>query len=675
MPTRQEIRRSASSEQKQPKSGPPLFLINAADAVNSKQYDKAIAILKQGIGQDNFAAYKGIGDIYLVLNENEKAMEWLEKARKCKSESVDVLESIGWALVGLGRKEEVVEKFSKAIKLQKNMKDVRLLVEAMRQMGLTNKAIEALKEAIGVDSPRPEVMFELAMLFEKISQLDKAEEWCKKTIELTQHLGAYNLLGLICRNTGRISEAAGYLQKTVELNPDFKCAWDNLALFLMELGHIEEGIELSRTIVDKMPEYSEIHSNFLLRLHYLPNLNQQAIFEEHKKWGQRHAPLSMAKVSHSNTVEPERKLRIGYISPDFKRHVVSCYLEPLLDEHNRDVVEVYGYSNVGCPDQLTLNLRDKFDQYRDIWNVSDEAIACIVEQDKIDILVDLAGHTGGNKLLVLAYKPAPIQVTYLGYYDTTGMEAIDYLLTDCLTTPPESQKYYTEQLAYLPGGSICYIPQANAPAANPLPAAKKGSVTFGAFTSIWRLNRRVLGVWAEILKLTPNSRLLLGFRGGDDEKVQDHYLSHFEKLGVCREVIKINGRKPYEEYFKEYANLDIALDTFPENGGTTTCDALWMGVPVISLAGQHQVERAGLNILSRIGMEYFATATPAEYVAKAVALANKPESLMKMRASMRSRMTNSPLCDTKRFARDVETAYREMWHRWCRGRGVSVPTI
>ena len=619
-------------------------------------------------------AYSGIGEIYLVRGENEKAVEWLEKARKCKPESVDVLDSIGRALVALGRKEEVVEKFSTAIKLQEDIKNVHSLVESMQRIGLTDKAVEALEEAVGVDSPRPEVMFELALLFEKIDRLDKAEEWYKKVIELAQHPGAYNQLGLICRKTGRISEAIEYMQKTVTLKDDSGVSggWDNLAVFLMDFGCIEEGIDLSRTIADEVQNDPNLHSNFLFRLHYLPNLNRQAIFEEHKKWGQRYAPISMARVAHSNTVDPERKLRIGYISPDFKRHVVNRYFEPLLDSHNRDEVEIYGYGNVECPDPTTSRLQKKFDCYRNIRDVNYDAVARTIEQDRIDILIDLAGHTRNNRLLVLARKPAPVQVTYLGYYDTTGMEAVDYLLTDCLTIPPESQKYYTEQLAYLPGGIVCYTPPGNAPVVTSPPAAKKGYVTFGAFTNTWRLNRGVLQVWSEILKLTPNSRLLLGFRGGDDEKVQDHYLSHFEKFGVCREVITIKGRKPYVEYLKEYANVDIVLDTFPENGGTTTCDALWMGVGVISLAGQHQVERTGLNVLGRIDMECFAAATPSEYVARAVALANKPEDLVEIRASMRSRMADSSLCDTKRFARDVETAYREMWRRWCRSQGVSV---
>jgi len=669
---RKNIIPSASSRQNQPRSGPPQFLVDAADATNVGEYDKAIDFLKQGIEQDSFTAYSGIGDIYLVRGENEKAVEWLEKARKCKPESVDVLDSIGRALVALGRKEEVVEKFSKAIKLQKDMENVRSLVEAMRRMKEHDKAVEVLEEMIEANPQRLEIMFELGMLFERTDRLDKAEQYYKKIIESGPHPTAYDHLGCICIKMMRLPEAVYYLRKAMELLPDNTGIRNSLAHALIQLGETQEGVGLLRKVVDMMPEYSQIHSNLLSSLHYLPDLDRQAIFEEHKRWGQRHAPISMAGTSHDNTVEAERKLRIGYISPDFKRHVVSCYIEPLLDEHNRDVVEVYGYGNVVCPDSTTSRLQKKFDCYRNIRDVNDDAVARIVEQDRIDILVDLAGHTKDNKLLVLAFKPAPVQVTYLGYYDTTGIEAVDYLLTDCLTAPPESQKFYTEQLAYLPGGAVCYTPPGNAPDVTPLPAAKKGHVTFGAFITNLRFNRPLLEVWAEIMKLTPNSRLLLGFHGGDDEKIQEHYLSQFQECGVSRERIEISGWKAHTEYLKQYGNVDIVLDTFPENGNTTTCDALWMGAPVVSLTGKHQNARKGLSILSRLDMECLAAVTPAEYVARAVALANKPQSLVEIRASMRSRMAQSSLCDAKRFARDVETAYREMWRRWCRSKGVSV---
>jgi len=670
-PVRRKVELSAVSRPIQANSEPPQFLIDAADASNVGEYDKAIACLKQGIGQDSFAAYKGIGDICLSLGKGEEAMKWLEKARDCMPQSVEVIGSMGRVLVSLDREEAAVEIFNTAIQQQDDMAKVRLLAKLMQQVGLTDKAIEILEGMIEVNPHRSEIVFELAWFFQNIGRLDKAEAWYKRHVELAPSYKAHNQLGLLCRDMGRISEAVEHYRKTVELQPLFGGGWDNLANALMEFGHIEESIELSRIIVADTPDVSKLHSNFLLRLHYSQSLDQQAIFEEHVKWGQRYAPISMSKASHSNTTDPDRKLRIGYISPDFGKRVAVCYIAVLLGSHNPDAVEVYGYGNVESPDEVTFSLQDRFDQYRDIWEVGDEAVARIIEQDKIDILVDLAGHTKNNRLPVLAHKPAPVQATYLGYFNTTGMEAIDYILTDNRLAPTEAQKFYTEELFPLPRGYFCYQPLEKAPAVNPLPAAEKGYVTFGAFTNVWRLNSRLLGVWGEILKLTEHSRLILGCRGGDDEALQHRFLSQFEQCGISRERIEIHGLRSYRDYLKRYNDVDIVLDTFPENGGTTTCDALWMGVPVVSLTGQHQVERASLSILSSIGMESFATTTPSEYVAKAVALASDHASLIEMRKSMRQQMAESPLCDSKQFAHEVESAYREMWHRWCRKQGVS----
>lgn len=657
----------------QAKEGRPQFLVDAAEATSAGDYDKAIDCLKQGIAHDSFAAYRGIGNVYLSCGEKEKAIKWLQMACECRPESVSDIECLSNIFLSLNRKEEAVANFRTAIRQQTDIENLRALTESMRRMGLTDDAIEILEGIIQVDPELSEIMFVLAWFLQNIGRLDQAEAWYRAYAEQTRSPEAYNQLGIVCRNMGRISEAIDYTRKAVTLKPDLVSGWNNLANFLMEFGSAEEGIELFRTLVEKMPDDATLRSNFIFSLHYSPELNQQALFEEHRKWGQKHAPRGMAKISHSNTIEPERKLRIGYISPDFRNHVAAGYIELFLEAHNRTVVEVHGYGNVEHPDDFTSNLRTKFDHYRDIWHVDDEAVARIIEQDRIDVLVELAGHSTHNRLLVLARKPAPVQVTYLGYADTTGMEAVDYILTDPWVTPPAVQRFYTEKLFPLPKGLFCYKPLTDAPAVNPLPAVKNGYVTFGAFIKAWRLNKRVLGVWADILRRVDHARLILGFRGGDDERLRHRFLSQFEQCGISRERIDMGGMKPYHLYLKQYNDVDIVLDTFPENGGTTTCDALWMGVPVVSLTGQHQVERNGLSILSALGMESFSTTTPSDYIARTVAVAGDLESLSQMRTSMRQKMMESPICDSKRFAHDLESAYREMWRRWCQTQGVSAP--
>jgi predicted O-linked N-acetylglucosamine transferase (SPINDLY family) len=346
---------------------------------------------------------------------------------------------------------------------------------------------------------------------------------------------------------------------------------------------------------------------------------------------------------------------------------VAYFFESLLDGHDRMVVEVYGYSQVTCPDQTTWRLQARFDAYHSICSLDDRAVADMIEADRIDILVDLAGHTGGNRLGVLALKPAPIQVTYLGYPDTTGMDQVDYRLTDSLSTPLLLQPYYTEQLVHLPQGYLCFRAPEFAPQVDPPPSLKNGYVTFGSFNDSCKVNGPLIALWAQILEANPGSKLLVKSRAGDDPPVRQLFLDQFQRAGILQERIVIEGQKPAIEYLRLYNQVDIALDTFPYNGTTTTCDALWMGVPVISRVGQHHASRVGLSILSHVGLGSLAVASSEEYVAKATALAGNPEDLENIRASMRPRMMASPFCHAKTFAQTVESAYRQMWHMWCRG--------
>jgi len=539
---------------------------------------------------------------------------------------------------------------------------------------LNDQAVKIIREITENNPSRTDVIFLLATVFYKTGQLSKAEQWYKKILKQGPNAPAYNKLACICQYTGRLSEAMQYQRNAVQTDPKNAEYQANLARILMETGKTQEGIDLLRKTIEKMPKNPVVHSNFLFRLHHLPDPNPQMLFDEHKRWGDIHASPTRVRLSHDNIPDPDRKLRIGYISPDFRSHPVACFFESLLDGHDRRVVEVYGYSNVERPDEITKRLKSKFDHYQNIRGVSDEAAAGMIEQDQIDILVDIAGHTADNRLLVLAYKPAPIQVTYLGYPDTTGMHTIDYRLTDRLTNPPDSQKFYTEELVFLPETFACYRPPDYAGPVTPLPAAKNGCVTFGSFNNKCKIHPFIMTLWAEILKADKNHRLLLRFKGGDDQEVKNHYFHHFERLGILREKVEICGWRNPAEHLQSYGRVDIALDTYPLNGHTTTCEALWMGVPVISLVGKCHGSRLGLSVLSSIHLEFFAAATPREYVAKAAALAANRQALEKIRSSMRARIATSGLCCAKGFARGLEDAYRKMWHRWCRHQGTNIPT-
>ena len=305
-------------------------------------------------------------------------------------------------------------------------------------------------------------MLMFATILNRIGQKRQAYAWYEKCVEIEPTALVYNEMALMNESRGHLAECVEYLRKAMTIDPDIPAIWVNLAVKLIERKQLNEGFSLLRKAILKEPDNPVFFSLYLINLTHLPDVTPQMVFALHKQWGKTFAPTSMARTSHGNAPVTDRRLRIGYISPDFRKHSVSPFFEPLLDGHNRDNVEVYGYGNVSSPDEITERLKGKFDHYRHIFGLDDKTLAQLIEQDRIDILVDLAGHTQNNRLLVLARKPAPIQATYLGYSDTTGVEAIDYILTDRLLSPPELRKFYTEQLMYLRDGYYCYrLPEIN----------------------------------------------------------------------------------------------------------------------------------------------------------------------------------------------------------------------
>ena len=329
-------------------------------------------------------------------------------------------------------------------------------------------------------------------------------------------------------------------------------------------------------------------------------------------------------------------------------------------------MELWGYGSVACPDHVTERMEHKFDHYRSILELDDKAIAEVIEADRIDILVVLAGHTSGHRLGVLAFQSAPLQVD-CGSLATLGIEHVKYRLTDEWLDPLATQKYYLEEFVYLPGGSVCFRPEEHAPPVSRPPVLDNGYVTFGSFNNRLKVNDDVISLWSQVLNAVPESRLLLKFPGSHDSIMADDLRDRFHGQGIPSERILIRKYcRSFAEHIQCYHAVDIALDTYPFNGGITTLEGLWMGVPLITLVGDRFALRTGFQVLSQLGLEYFATRTPQEYVAKAVALAGQVQSLVRLRASLRQRMQTSSLCDRQRYARELEAAFRMMWQRWCR---------
>jgi len=521
------------------------------------------------------------------------------------------------------------------------------------------------------------VYFLLGTVLHKLDQVQDAVQWYEKILENQSHAFVLQELARLYRRLGKLDLAVAYAQQVIEMDPGNIEQGNQMATDLMYEGHMEQGISLLRTLMEVCPPNAWLHSNLLFLLHHLPDISTRAIREEHWQWGRIHAPIQFAKRNHANDPDARRRLRIGYLSSDFRRHSVAYTFEALLDGRSADQAELYAYGSVSLPDEITERFKQKFDVYRDIYGWDDQAVAQLIEQDRIDILVAVAGHTRDHRLTVLAYKAAPIQVNF-GWINTLGIEQVDYLLTDELLTPPDSQSYYREKFVHLPGSSLCYAPPVAAPEVASLPAGRNGFVTFGSFNKRLKINRQVISLWARVLHAVPGSRLVLKFERAENDGIRTALLRPFAEAGIGVERIDILGYRSPEEHFQLYNQIDIALDTTPFNGCVTTLESLWMGVPVISLTGQVIVSRIGLTLLQRVGLDYFAAVSPDDYVSKAVALAQNLEALGKIRMSLRPRMMSSSLLDATRFVDELDKGYREMWRQWCYSRaktpvkGVSV---
>ena len=415
------------------------------------------------------------------------------------------------------------------------------------------------------------------------------------------------------------------------------------------------------------PDAADIHSNLIRVLHYHPDYDLHAIWEECKHWNSQHAePLRRDFRPHTNVPDPERRLRIGYVSPELRGHVESLFTIPLLSNHDHDRFEVCCYVQSTRPETLTEPVRHYADLWHSIAGLSDAQAAELVRHDQIDILIDLKVHTADNRLLLFARKPAPVQVSWLGYPGTTGLTAIDYRLTDPYLDPPALfDAFSAEESLRLPDTFWCYGPQTDEPPVNALPALESGAITFGSLNNSCKVNDQCLALWARVLKAVPRSRIILLAPRGP---ARDRVVARLVDQGIAASRIEFAPRQSRPEYLKLYHQIDVGLDPLPYNGHTTSLDAFWMGVPVVTLVGKTPVGRAGWSQLCNLDLRELAAETPEQFVAIAVQLASDLPRLEDLRRTLRQRMQQSPLMNANRFARNMESAYREMWRRWCRDR-------
>jgi predicted O-linked N-acetylglucosamine transferase (SPINDLY family) len=532
--------------------------------------------------------------------------------------------------------------------------------------GRLSEAEPIYRQMLAQNPDHPEALQRLGMIAIDVKKPDKALELIGRAIAVRPDLiEPYYYLGNALKQMGRLDEAMVAFQQAIALRPDLPEPHINLGGILLDTGRTNEAVESFREAVRISPDYPGAYSNLLLALNYLPELDVHNLLSEHQAWARRSTdPLTQNAPPHKNDPSPHRPLRIGYVSPDFWRHSVSYFLLPLLENRDRQNFEVFCYASMRNADDMTQRIRSACDVWRDIASLGDDASAQLIRSDRIDILVDLSGHTAGNRLAVFACKPAPIQATYLGYPNTTGMRAIDYRLTDSTADPPGmTESLSVEKIWRLPRCAWCFQPPEFAPAVEP---RDPGPITFGCFGAFAKINPQMLENWAKILHQVPESRLMIKSPGIGESSANNWLISQFAKYGIAAQRIDLMKRvSEPQEHLRRYHDIDLELDTYPYNGTTTTCEALWMGIPVVTLAGATHVSRVGASLLGHVGLQNMIADSSDVYISIAVALANDPDRLFGLRRTLRQKMAASPLMDGGQFARDVESAYRRMWRNWC----------
>jgi predicted O-linked N-acetylglucosamine transferase (SPINDLY family) len=510
----------------------------------------------------------------------------------------------------------------------------------------------------------PEALCNLGMALFAQNKIEESIEPNQKALQLKPDFDiAYQNIGQSLKLLERFTEALEYLQKSVELNPKLSQSYHQIGQIYQLQGRASEAINYYRQLVALDPD-TQIGLCWIM--HYVSECSPQEHFEQLKHCGRMQSQNAPLTTLHLNDHHPTRRLRVGYLSPDLHAHSVTSFFEPLLTAHNQEAVETFCYAEEFDPDHVTARLQGIANHWRSTCGLSDEALNLMIRDDQIDILVDLAGYTTNSRIRVMAYKPAPVQVTYLGYPNTTGMTQIDYRMVDAWTDPPHQPSFCTETLVRLENGFLCYMPPTDTPENGPPPALEYDFVTFGSFNILAKLSIPAARLWAKILGAVPNSRLFLKSPAFVLPSTKEYWKAFFEKEGIHPSRLELLGWcKDRATHLSLYNRVDIALDPFPYNGTTTTCEALWMGVPVITLAGNSHVSRVGVSLLSTLQLENLIAHSEQEYLDIAVQLAQDRERITLFRETIRHWMSASPLCDSEAFAYKVEAAYRQMWRNWC----------
>jgi predicted O-linked N-acetylglucosamine transferase (SPINDLY family) len=615
----------------QPQHPDALHLLGLA-AHQQGRRDEAIALIDKAIAIAPTAAmYANLGHVFHSCGELEAAATLFRHACELDPANAEFHNNLGSALHDQGKLSEAINTFLQAIALQPDH------AGAYCNMGVAAYDLGHLDEAIRC--------YQTALSLDPDSAI------------------AHNNLGNALRAIGNYDDAAPHFERAIALAPDYALAWSNLGNLVREQGQAEQAAELYRQSLALNPQQPGVHSNLLFTLLSLADASPDDIFAEHRRFADRfEAPLRPDWRQHDNRRDANKRLKLGYVSGDFRDHAVAYFFEPILAGHDRTQIEVFCYYNNFEQDAVTQRIAAACDHWLPCKSLSDEALAQRIREDGIDILIDLSGHTANNRLLMFARKPAPVQMTWMGSPSTTGLAAVDYRLTDAAVDPPGlTERYHSETPLHLPYTAPFRLPAAQPPV-NDLPALTHEVFTFASLNNLSKISGAAIVLWARILNALPHARLILG---NANESARHRLLDTFAAHGVNAERLEILPRLSLDNYLALHHRIDLALDPFPYNGGITTLHSLSMGVPVIALTGETPASRWGAGIMTNAGFPEFVAGNPDEYVQLAMTFAKDLPRLQGIRQTLRDTCPLFCHIGDSSFTRHLERVLREAWTTWC----------
>lgn len=600
------------------------------------------------------------------LSEAERAYK---KAIKINSDFVEAHNNLGNVLLDRGRIKEASTAFRRALEL---LPDQPMLLanigNVLQLQGKNREAVGWLRKAIAKDPDYAPAYSNLGNALKEMDSLTEAVDCYRCALKIDPCLAeTYTNLGSTLKELGELEAAVEHHDRAIQLKPDFTRAYYHRGNVLGEIGLLARAIASHEQAIQLKHDFVEAYSNRNFLLNYSSDLTLPEIYSKHLEFERQFGgirPVTRKRLSSDRGRGV--RLRVGYLSPDFNVHSVAYFFEPLLRAHDRSTVEVYCYYNNTRNDETTRHLMQEAEHWRSIADMNDKDVVDLIIKDNIDILVDLAGHTAKNRLTVFAHKPAPLQITWLGYPNTTGLSAMDYRFTDHIADPAGvADKLHSEKLVRLSKGFLCYQGDKSAPRDSRPPFMEKGYITFGSFNNLSKVTEQVVKLWARILRSVPDAHLLLKSKQFSDSRTKARFLEMFLQEGISQNRLEFYARQPKkEDHLALYNKVDIGLDPFPYNGTTTTCEALWMGVPVITLSGDRHAGRVGASIMTHLGLEGFTATDEGEYLNMAVRYAGDTNYLADLRAGLREQMRESDLCNTDAFARSIELAYQQIWDEY-----------